>query len=1235
MIQKQKYLIFLVGLSFLFLTLVLSLLFFQKSDDENSFRKIQEKLREEDSKLDADYVAVQDFLFTKQLISFSGLETVSTQHPYFLLDSVGVLQYWSDFSFSLDFKNVNLASSYQYLEDPFGTLLLKTRRFKIRDDDFYMIQVLKLIHPGNISNDYLITGPDPKFFGNENFELFEIPKNGKYQVKNKMDYPLFGISFGYGFSSVEGKVNPAILVFFGSVLILYFLIFSDIVLKKWRKGKRWQAILISGCSLAGFRIFMLRVDFPSNYLNLDLFNSVNYASSWFNPSLGDLLINTICLVAILLFVIFYLTSAEIEAQIFKIQTQVGFLLLFFAGFVVSSLGLLVFWFLPRDLILNSQWAMDISFVSTLGLYKGISFAILFAWGGGYVLLTLTLVKLLWILEQQNSYYYKVIVAFGLPVLVTLFFFSFWFAIVWLIHLCFWFAVIRFELFRNISQLGLETFLTFFFTCLITACIAGISTFQTGNNQLIQSKLRFATQNLIEKDIMTEFFLGEIFSKIYTDLFIQNRIEDPFLSKELIETKIRKIYLTNYFDQFDVQVRIFSAGSKQLHGPIDADGLSELRLKYLKSDNITGVKDLYFISGNETYSGNRFIAFLPIMRGDQSLGLIFLEFNQLRVQASSVYPKLLLDKKYMEKLNPVRYDFSIYKSGELIRSSGNFNYSQAEISGFLGDKDFVTNGIYVGGYHHLGIVNEDELLIVSSPKTGFSYFLGNISLYFVAFIILTFWTILFLILQKGYQKFEFNYSTKLQMYLNFAFFFPIIIISLIIVGLLSSSYKQDLDRQYVQKANLIRANLGSFLGNSNLETIGLELLNEEVSRLANTIASDIHLYGMDGKLKSTNRANIFDKKILSTYINPRALAEIGEKNQNQFLVEEKIGNLSYKSVYLTIPSQNSSSNIGILSVPFFESEAELNSLISVVLSNMFIAFVVIFILFLFISYFVSKSLTFPFRLLTQKLKATNLENNEPMIWSSKDEIGMLINEYNNMLFKLETSKKILASTEKESAWREMAKQVAHEIKNPLTPMKLTLQHLLRLESEGKLDDLSKLRKSLGTIIHQVDALSGIASSFSTFAKMPLPKNEIMDFKIVLNQVLELFKNNEQIALSFRDDSYSDKIFILGDDQLFGRVISNLIINGIQSVDLNQKPIIHIWLWKNEEAVFVEISDNGRGIPADLKEKIFSPNFSTKSQGSGLGLAIAKSGVETAGGKIWFESEEGKGTTFFLKFPIVLI
>ncbi|RAI90211.1 sensor histidine kinase [Algoriphagus yeomjeoni] len=1231
--HDSRRLIILISIFSLLAVLILNFFFFQKSDQDTYLQALQDRIQAVDKEFDEDFIQILMDVRPDDTLSFGQISTPVHKHPFFILSPEKELLFWSDFTLALDFSQVDLTKEYQLLEDPYGTLMLKIRSVKRNGADYVMLHVLRLIWPGNIENNYLITGPNPEIFGNGRFELLTTPEEGAAIVKNPAGIPLFGINFLFGYSPAGRVVNPAILIFFTSVFLLYFLLSSDFVLSKWKSGRRWQAIGYAIFVLGTFRFMMLLLDFPSNYLNLSLFDSANYASSWFNPSLGDLLINTICGVLILAMVIYQLASRVMHEKIKVLKTKNEFLVFFLFSFLVSSIGLYMIWSLPRDLMTNSQWALDISSIPSFDWFKGISFFMLFLWGAVYVLLSLTMFSLLLEVNKHKKVYYKWIAIVGLPIAAALFFFSLWGGIVWLIHLIFIVIIIRLELFKNAFKLGLDTFLTFFFACLVAAIIGGISTFQTEKSELIQSKNRFANQNLIENDVMTEFFLGEIFTRIKNDLFIQNRIADPLFSKDPIETKIRRIYLDNYFDQFEVQVRIFSSSGQQILGSTNSESLKDLQLEYIKSDYATSVKDLYFIRGNESNKGNRFIAFVPMSKEGSSLGTVFLELKQLRVQPTSVYPKLLLDKKYNDKLDPVLYDYAIFKEGEFIRNSGSFNYLNVGFKRALSRNALLTEGVHQNGYHHFGIKNGDELIIVSSKNISVAHFFGNISLFFVLFVIMTFLAILINTLVTGVKNFEFNYSTKLQLYLNFAFFFPILIISIITIGLLANSYRDDLDRQYIQKAALIRGNLGSFLNNQSLENVDSDQLNEEVNELANTIASDIHIYSTEGKLESTNRPNIFDKKILAPLINPKAMAEIEEMGQSQFLAEEQIGKLRYKSVYLSIPATASQQNLGILAVPFFESEAELNTLIADVLSNIFNAFVVIFILFLFVSYFVSTNLTFPFKLLTQKLKATNLEDNEPMYWGSKDEIGLLVNEYNNMLFKLESSKKVLASTEKESAWREMAKQVAHEIKNPLTPMKLTLQHLIRLQDAGRLDDAEKLKRSLETLIHQVDALSGIASSFSTFAKMPLPNNELMNFKAVLNKVLELFSGDQQVDLIFQDDSFTDEIPILGDDKLFGRVISNLIINGIQSVEPGVKPVIGIWLWMTEQAVFLEITDNGKGITDDLKDKIFIPNFSTKSTGSGLGLAIAKSGVETAGGKIWFETEVGKGTTFYLTFPLM--
>jgi signal transduction histidine kinase len=1231
--HDSRRLIILISIFSLLAVLILNFFFFQKKDQETYLQALQDRIQTADKEFDADFIQVLMDIRPDDTLSFGQVSAPSHSYPFFILSPEKELLYWSDFTLTLDFSQVDLGKEYQLLEDPYGTFLIKTRNVKRNGADYVMMHVLRLIWPGTIENNYLITGANPDIFGNDRFELFANPDEATSVVTNPAGLPLFGINFLFGYSPSGRLVNPAILIFFTSVFMLYFLLSSDFVWSKWKKGRRWQAIGYAILVLGAFRIMMLLLDFPGNFLNLSLFNSANYASSWFNPSLGDLMINTLCCVLILAMVIYQLASKTLHEKIAVLKSPKEFLAFFFFSFIVSSIGVYMVWSLPRDLMLNSQWGLDISSIPSFDWFKGISFLMLFLWGAVYVLITLTLFSLLLVINPRKKAFYKWLVLIGLPVGGVLFFFNIWGGVVWLIHLGFLFAIIRLQLFKNAFKLGLDTFLTFFFACLVTAIIGGISTFQAEKSELIQSKTRFANQNLIENDVMTEFFLGEIFTRIKSDLFIQNRIADPLFSKEPIETKIRRIYLDNYFDQFEVQVRIFSASGQQIWGSSNPENLYDLRLEYIKSDYVTSVKDLYFIRGNESNNGNRFIAFVPLSKEGTALGTVLIELQQLRVQPTSVYPKLLLDKKYNDKLDPILYDYAVFKDGEFIRNSGSFNYLSIDFERVLARNALLTEGVHQSGFHHFGIKNGDELIIVSSRNITLSHFFGNISLFFVLFVIMTFLTILINTLVTGIKNFEFNYSTKLQLYLNFAFFFPIIIISIITVGLLANSYRNNLDRQYIQKATLIRGNLGSFLNNQKLEEVDSDQLNEEVNELANTTASDIHVYNASGKLESTNRPNIFDKKILSPLINPKAIAEILEMGQSQYLADEQIGKLRYKTVYLSIPATAKQDNLGILAVPFFEAEAELNTLIADVLSNIFNAFVVIFILFLFVSYFVSTNLTFPFKLLTQKLKATNLDNNEPMYWGSKDEIGLLVNEYNNMLFKLENSKKVLASTEKESAWREMAKQVAHEIKNPLTPMKLTLQHLIRLQDAGRLDDAEKLKRSLETLIHQVDALSGIASSFSTFAKMPLPNNELMNFKSVLNRALELFRGDPQIELVFQDDSFTKNIPILGDDKLFGRVISNLIINGMQAVEPEVKPVIKIWLWMTDQAVFLEISDNGKGISDDLKDKIFIPNFSTKSTGSGLGLAIAKSGVETAGGKIWFETEVGKGTTFYLTFPLV--
>jgi signal transduction histidine kinase len=321
-------------------------------------------------------------------------------------------------------------------------------------------------------------------------------------------------------------------------------------------------------------------------------------------------------------------------------------------------------------------------------------------------------------------------------------------------------------------------------------------------------------------------------------------------------------------------------------------------------------------------------------------------------------------------------------------------------------------------------------------------------------------------------------------------------------------------------------------------------------------------------------------------------------------------------------------LGIVGIPFFGSKQRYEKRVIDVLSKIMQAFAFILIGLLAISYFSARTLTAPLRLIRQKIRQVSFqENNEPLDYVSDDEIGLLVSEYNKMLVTLEESKQALSKKEKESAWREMAKQVAHEIKNPLTPMKLNIQQLERLLGNNE----ERTKRTIRTLLNQIDTLSEIATSFSNFAEMPIPKEEIFDVATALRQVVHLHDNPKKVKLI--SEIPDSPVLIIGDKQLLGRVFNNLIINGIQSIPTEKEPKVNIKLSLTRKTATVCIRDNGSGIPEDIQEKVFVPNFTTKTSGSGIGLAISKRAIEHLGGKIWFETKINEGTTFYIEMPLM--
>jgi nitrogen fixation/metabolism regulation signal transduction histidine kinase len=408
------------------------------------------------------------------------------------------------------------------------------------------------------------------------------------------------------------------------------------------------------------------------------------------------------------------------------------------------------------------------------------------------------------------------------------------------------------------------------------------------------------------------------------------------------------------------------------------------------------------------------------------------------------------------------------------------------------------------------------------------------------------------------------------------------------------------------------------------------LNDLLINTSNIFYIDINLYDPEGNLIATSRPEIFDKGLIGKKMNARAYAALTNDAKAEVVHNENIGNLNYISAY--VPFKNKDNKLlAYLNLPYFTRQEELSREVS----TMVVAAVNIYVLLLLITFliavFISRKITLPLRYIQLKFSEIKLgQQYEKIKYSTNDEIGGLVNEYNRMVSELEKSVELLAKSERETAWREMAKQIAHEINNPLTPMKLSVQHLQRAWTdknerfEEYLDRISK------TLIDEIDNLSAIASEFSNFAKMPNAVNQPLDLITKINNVVSLFSNdNATFKVNLNNNN---EIPIFADKEQISRVFINLFKNAIQSVDKNIVPVIEITVINKNSKVEIRVRDNGKGIPVEMRDKLFRPNFTTKTSGMGLGLAIVKNIVESAGGTITYETEENKGTTFIINLPV---
>lgn len=1236
-VQKiSRHILAILALISLVLAL-LSFFFFEKgalgATEEKYFSAVKERVSHELSISQQELAATIALLSQNANTQFSDLRR-PTKYPYYIYQN-GRLIFWSDYRFIPDYESIRRITETQLVNFEQGKYLVSRQQYIRLHDRIDVVSVVNLYRHYNNENNYFQSG--------YNSDLFTIdpeaisPQAGPvYQnVLDPQNRFLFSIS-PPKFDTHQNQSTPVNTIIWGSLAALFFGIYIFQWVFRWSRQKSYdQAFILLTAYLLLLRAGMIYFGVPFLFSETDLFNPKFYAS-WVAPSVGDLLLN--CLVCFILSL--YLADFYFRFKTYHRLLKTSQNLKVFLSILCVSLSFGVFYGCFSEITNiyeKSQFTLDITLSISFTLLKIVCLVIFIFITSIYFLLTHFLVS---IFIRFNSNRSRAIVVFLIGMVLAII--ILWLAgaaIDWIVIIhALYFLILYFSRFpRILYTFRYRTTIYYFTGAFFWAIVTTYVVYNEEDQKDVVNKKEFGQKVIAENDGLGEFLLDKVRLSIAKDIDIQNTFtKDTILSRERIQRKIKSIHLDKYFDKYDIEVLSFKADGEPLDNTISKQTFDEYTRYYRQPKYQTSYPSLFFINDIVNNFKKQYLSLIDIQKDSVLVGKVVLNLNPREEQPKNVYPELLMDKKFVQAPETRQYSYAIYDATKrLVYSAGSYNYDRKMPLAELEGTDLFEEGILLYSYKHVGSRDKNKrYVVVSSKSYPFKNIISNFSFLYLILVLYVIGIIGVYALKYGLRRLKISYTNKIQILLNVAFFLPLILIVVITLSVINSNYFNNQESTYLANTKNVVINFAPYLEEHLKGSRSKDSMEEELGKIARDANVDINFFDETGQLYTTTKPLIYESKLLSKWVNPEAYIHLLQDRENEVLLSESLGNKEYRTAYVTVKSSHTSRPLGVLSIPYFDSKPELDRQIIEVISTILSVFAIVFLIFLALSYWASNMLTIPLRTMTQKFRRINLHQlNEPVDWKSDDEIGLLVESYNQMLKKLDESKEELAKNEKQSAWREMAKQVAHEIKNPLTPMKLTIQQLQRTmlrDLPPNLPQSERIRRTFESLIDQIDNISDIATSFSDFAKMPLPKNELFEISSVLNKAADLYADDPKIIL--RRDIQSRRVNVMGDRQLIGRIITNLIINGIQSVPADRRPEVSLRLRTDEGNVYIEVQDNGNGIPESIRPKVFLPNFSTKQGGSGLGLAIAKRGVEHAGGNIWFETEEGIGTTFFLSLPL---
>jgi signal transduction histidine kinase len=741
----------------------------------------------------------------------------------------------------------------------------------------------------------------------------------------------------------------------------------------------------------------------------------------------------------------------------------------------------------------------------------------------------------------------------------------------------------------------------------------------------ETRILYGNQLAVEQDVNLELEFGNIKTKLLSDPLIQSTIRttQPNLSVSDFGDILEKRHFKGLWEGYEMSFNLFDSVGVSLLTK-EAQGLEPVLKIIERNGEVSQINpSIYFI--RDAISGYNYIIRLEVKVGGKKAEL-FITLKSKRIPEEIGFPRLLLSEKSKVLTSLEKYSIAKYTSNKLIKHYGDYNFPTF-LRAFPTPSENATFFDFDGYNHYYFKKNNKAVIILSSQNKTWLELVTSFSYVF------SFWGLLLLFssLLLG-SKFIANNSFTLAFKIQFVLVM-LVVLALLLFGtgsgiFVGQQYQTFTDRIINEKLHSVEEELRGKVANYkglDAEDNG-NYLESVLMKLSKVFVTDLNIYDPNGYLIASSRPKIFNIGLLGEQINPQALEELKLNNKSFFSNREEIGKLSYISSYL--PFYNGEGKmLGYINLQHFGQQRDFEDQIQqfiVAIINVFILLLAISII---ISLLISNWLTAPLRLLSQKVATLKFGiENQKIAYDGNDEIGTIVKAYNLKLEELEEAALQLAKSERESAWREMAKQVAHEIKNPLTPMKLGIQHLLRSYDPSNEGSKERLERVLNSVIEQIDGLTRIANEFSNFAKMPDPQKVEIDLLGIISNSATLFEMEENCTIEIHSEE--SLLLLKIDKDQWIQVFNNLIKNAIQSLNERKDGKVSISVKKRQETnqIVIQVSDNGTGIPNEQKDKIFIPHFTTKSTGSGIGLSVVKQIVENHGGKISFESIENEGTTF---------